>query len=106
VEAGNVNFHEIAQVVGPAIDQVFIYFSFHPICTDLLTKILKHFSKDKIRVISEPGRYFATECVTLAANIVSKRERPNPTDPSKPIVQYYLSDGGCQSNSAVLCFVF
>jgi diaminopimelate decarboxylase len=29
--------------------------------------------RGQVEVIAEPGRYFAAECMTLAANIVSRR---------------------------------
>jgi ornithine decarboxylase len=54
-----------------------------------------------IRVIAEPGRYFASECVVLVTSIIAKRERNIPCEDSnnnneaKEIKQidYYISDG-------------
>jgi ornithine decarboxylase len=46
----------------------------------------------EVKVIAEPGRYFATECVTLAVSIIGKRVRFLGENKSKQIF-YYLSDG-------------
>jgi len=52
--------------------------------------------KPEVRVIAEPGRYFATECTTLAVSVIGKRCREIHHDdgnPDEKIIQYYLSDG-------------
>lgn len=79
VDTEKLNFKNIASPLNAVIDELF---------------------PAAVRVIAEPGRYFATECVTLASNIVSRRDRQvDVQDPhtglktSKNVVQYYLSDG-------------
>lgn len=49
-----ISFEEIAMAIGPLIDELF---------------------PPEIRVISEPGRFFATAAATLAVNVVCRRER-------------------------------
>ncbi|KAL6044109.1 Ornithine decarboxylase [Balamuthia mandrillaris] len=71
VDTEAVNFPAMASVVAPCLDELF---------------------PPHVRVIAEPGRYFATETVTLAANIISRRER-QLTGATKKQIQYYLSDG-------------
>eukprot|EP00294_Goniomonas_avonlea_P001042 CAMPEP_0114552644 /NCGR_PEP_ID=MMETSP0114-20121206/7232_1 /TAXON_ID=31324 /ORGANISM="Goniomonas sp, Strain m" /LENGTH=525 /DNA_ID=CAMNT_0001737529 /DNA_START=31 /DNA_END=1608 /DNA_ORIENTATION=+ len=49
----------------------------------------------EVEVIAEPGRYFASECCTLAVNVIAKRE-PEEEDTAEgevPRTLYYLSDG-------------
>lgn len=71
----SISLKDIADAINPVLDRLF--------------------SADRVRVIAEPGRYFATEAMALAVNIVSKRQKrvcreggePHPT------FMYYLSDG-------------
>ena len=50
---GNIRFEEIADVLGKAIDA--------------------HFPDPNVRVIGEPGRYYAAPTFTLVTNITSRR---------------------------------
>ena len=55
----------------------------------------------QVEVVAEPGRYFASACMTLAANVVSRRERIVTTvneagqevDTDERSFLYYISDG-------------
>ncbi|KAL6056526.1 Ornithine decarboxylase [Balamuthia mandrillaris] len=69
VDTEELRFSDMAEVIRPVIDE--------------------HFGPH-VRVIAEPGRYFASDTVTLAANIVSRRER---VFQGKRQIHYYLSDG-------------
>jgi ornithine decarboxylase len=54
-----------------------------------------------VEIVAEPGRYFASACMTLAANVVSRRERTvTAVDATGQEVEtddrsflYYISDG-------------
>ena len=49
-----------------------------------------------VRVISEPGRYFAEACVTLACQVYSRRirsEADGEVSPGEDTHQYFVSDG-------------
>eukprot|EP01137_Pigoraptor_chileana_P034172 Opistho-2@26302 len=76
-----LNFPEIAKRISPILDSMF---------------------EADVRVIAEPGRFFAAECATLAANVIARRERNVKTTAAemaaglpemKKIAQYYISDG-------------
>jgi len=68
-----LSFSSLAKDIAPVIDELF---------------------PNEVRVIAEPGRYFATECTTLAVSIIAKRTRViNEGEKKKTIYQYYLSDG-------------
>ncbi|CAI7652635.1 hypothetical protein N7455_000541 [Penicillium solitum] len=46
-----------------------------------------------IRVIAEPGRYYVATAYTLAANVIARRDIPDPDDPSRDAFMLYLNDG-------------
>lgn len=60
-----------------------------------LRLIIEIFSADTVRVIAEPGRFYAASAFTLATNIHSKRSVR--TDDSSPATvthnMYYINDG-------------
>mmetsp|Transcript_14601 Transcript_14601/g.57325 ORF Transcript_14601/g.57325 Transcript_14601/m.57325 type:complete len:512 (-) Transcript_14601:74-1609(-) len=64
-----------------------------------ITSCLNEFFPDEgIRVIGEPGRYFASECMVLVASVIAKREREignsdTPDEKPEMCAQYYISDG-------------
>jgi ornithine decarboxylase len=56
----------------------------------------KHFSDPaKVKVISEPGTYFAEAAFTLVANVHSKNVKLD--EKGDEIVHYYITDGIYQS---------
>ncbi|KAK9237699.1 pyridoxal-dependent decarboxylase [Lipomyces kononenkoae] len=61
------NFESIAEVVGPAIDELF---------------------PPTVRVIAEPGRYYVASAYTLACHVIARRELPRPGN-----YMLYLNDG-------------
>ncbi|KAL2917334.1 Ornithine decarboxylase [Polyrhizophydium stewartii] len=73
--AEGLQFETIANVLRPAIDE--------------------HFPDD-VRVIAEPGRYFASSVFTLAVNIVARRVvanvEPAPASPSSPTTSHAALD--------------
>eukprot|EP01098_Paradermamoeba_levis_P002032 TRINITY_DN1237_c0_g1_i1.p1 TRINITY_DN1237_c0_g1~~TRINITY_DN1237_c0_g1_i1.p1 ORF type:complete len:177 (-),score=51.27 TRINITY_DN1237_c0_g1_i1:379-909(-) len=71
---GPISMTDIANRISPVIDELF---------------------PPEVTVIAEPGRYFATECMTLASNIVTVREKKVPDGQGGVRNQrlYYLSDG-------------
>eukprot|EP00475_Leptophrys_vorax_P004440 TRINITY_DN12652_c0_g1_i1.p1 TRINITY_DN12652_c0_g1~~TRINITY_DN12652_c0_g1_i1.p1 ORF type:complete len:487 (+),score=130.90 TRINITY_DN12652_c0_g1_i1:59-1519(+) len=70
---GEVTFAEIAGALNPAIESNF--------CS-------------KIRVIAEPGRFFAAGMFTLATQIVSMRTlQSSKAEPAQENVMYYINDG-------------
>ncbi|KAJ3290194.1 hypothetical protein HK104_006947 [Borealophlyctis nickersoniae] len=73
-----VTFHEIAAILGPAIDE--------------------HFDAS-IRVIAEPGRYYVCSAFTLAVNVIARRVVPRDRTgdavaaDDHPSFMYYVNDG-------------
>jgi ornithine decarboxylase len=75
--------------------------SFKDIANIINSAIATHFgSYPDLRVIAEPGRYFAAPSATLVVNVVAKRPvvRRAPADGSEPANEspaymYYLNDG-------------
>jgi len=79
VDTEDLKFSEIAQTISRDIKQMF--------------------SPD-VRVIAEPGRYFASECVVLVTSVIAKRERVIPPEDGSETpgteskrIDYYISDG-------------
>ena len=90
--AGKISFPEIASVLGPAIDDYF---------------------PSEVRVIAEPGRYYASGTYTLCVSVTSRRvilphdksssnstmmiattgEAPSQEDDNRPSYMYYVNDG-------------
>ena len=98
-------FNSIAKEINRALEQHF------PV--DLFAQLNGNDEERKLRVIAEPGRYFACSAFTLCANVIAKRvmnqsakqqqvdrealEKVNPSsaadvDTSKSIM-YYINDG-------------
>ncbi|BCR91942.1 type III PLP-dependent enzyme [Aspergillus chevalieri] len=46
-----------------------------------------------IRIIAEPGRYYVANAFTLAANVIARRDLPDPTDSTRDAYMVYLNDG-------------
>lgn len=64
-----------------------------------ISQNLKDMFSPDVRVIAEPGRYFASECVVLVTSVIAKRERVIPADEHTEVgdeikkIDYYISDG-------------
>jgi len=70
-----VKFSEVASSIAVSLDELF---------------------DPSVRVIAEPGRYFASECVVLVTTVIARRERnfeDSETNEVSHIVDYYISDG-------------
>jgi len=68
---------------------------FADVATSITASLDELFSPD-VRVIAEPGRYFASECVVLVTTVIARREREHKveeSDESSTYVDYYISDG-------------
>ncbi|KAL7048460.1 hypothetical protein ACKWTF_003350 [Chironomus riparius] len=61
------------------------------------TAIDKHFSAPNIKIVSEPGQFFATHCMTLIVNVHSKAIKLN--EEGEEVPNYYITDGIYQSFS-------
>ncbi|TKR60701.1 hypothetical protein L596_027906 [Steinernema carpocapsae] len=76
----NISFAKIAEVVGGAIDEFF------PVSLD-------------VKIIAEPGRYFASAPFSLVTNVISTARVPasritnNPVDEEREGFMYYMNDG-------------
>jgi len=71
-----INFSDIAQCVGPVINQLF---------------------PPEVQIIAEPGRYFVSQSHTLAVNVFAKREIQS----SDKSFLYYINDGVYQSFNCI-----
>lgn len=61
-----------------------------------ITASLDELFAPEVRVIAEPGRYFASECVVLVTTVIARRERSHEipdSGESETCVDYYISDG-------------
>jgi len=82
-ETNVIYFSEIAAKITPTLDELF--------------------PKDKVTIISEPGRFFVSECMTLAVTVISRRMKEDEDYPVSPVpvalannptkYLYYVSDG-------------
>lgn len=68
---GTLQFPEIARTIRSTLDELF---------------------PQNIRIIAEPGRYMASNCFTLAVNIIARRVVPSP-DGEGRVFMYYINDG-------------
>ncbi|KAJ5096076.1 Ornithine decarboxylase, partial [Penicillium alfredii] len=59
----------------------------------ILSDALDSYFPPHIRIIAEPGRYYVARAFTLAANIIARRDVPDPLDPSRDAYMLYLNDG-------------
>lgn len=69
--------------------------SLSSIAPDINSIIDQLFDKS-VRIISEPGRFFSTECVTLSCNVISKKDKTiHRAGANHPTFEthYYISDG-------------
>ncbi|OQD73558.1 hypothetical protein PENDEC_c014G03265 [Penicillium decumbens] len=58
-----------------------------------LSDALETYFPPSVRIIAEPGRYYVASAFTLAANIIARRDVPDPLDPSRDAYMLYLNDG-------------
>ncbi|KAJ5675612.1 hypothetical protein N7462_008509, partial [Penicillium macrosclerotiorum] len=59
----------------------------------ILSDALETYFPPHIRIIAEPGRYYVANAFTLAANVIARRDVPDPLDPSRDAYMLYLNDG-------------
>ncbi|KAJ5610503.1 hypothetical protein N7510_007222 [Penicillium lagena] len=59
----------------------------------ILSDALDSYFPPHIRIIAEPGRYYVASAFTLAANVIARRDVPDPLDPSRDAYMLYLNDG-------------
>ena len=59
----------------------------------ILSEALDAYFPLSVRVIAEPGRYYVGGAFTLAANVIARRDAPDPLDPSRDAFMLYLNDG-------------
>ncbi|CAI7672526.1 unnamed protein product [Penicillium manginii] len=59
----------------------------------ILSDALETYFPPNIRIIAEPGRYYVANAFTLAANVIARRDVPDPEDPSRDAYMLYLNDG-------------
>jgi ornithine decarboxylase len=59
----------------------------------ILSEALETYFPPHIRIIAEPGRYYVASAFTLAANVIARRDVPDPLDPSRDAYMLYLNDG-------------
>ncbi|KAJ5201848.1 uncharacterized protein N7498_006511 [Penicillium cinerascens] len=58
-----------------------------------LSDALETYFPPSVRIIAEPGRYYVASAFTLAANVIARRDVPDPADPSRNAYMLYLNDG-------------
>lgn len=58
-----------------------------------LSEALETYFPPSVRIIAEPGRYYVASAFTLAANVIARRDVPDPLDPSRDAYMLYLNDG-------------
>ena len=69
---------------------------FSDIATSITASLDELFPNPDIRIIAEPGRYFASECVVLVTTVIARRVRAHAdpeTGEEEEHVDYYISDG-------------
>ena len=59
----------------------------------ILSEALDAYFPLPVRVIAEPGRYYVGGAFTLAANVIARRDAPDPMEPSRDAFMLYLNDG-------------
>lgn len=59
----------------------------------VLGEALDNYFPPSVRIIAEPGRYYVANAMTLAANVIARRDVPDPSDTSRDAFMVYLNDG-------------
>ena len=77
--------------------------NFNDITSTINSSINKLFPEGMgVRIIAEPGRYYAASAYTLAANVIAKRQvKPRLTE-EKTQFMYYINDGVYGSFNCIL----
>jgi len=55
-----------------------------------------------VRIIAEPGRYYAASAYTLVANVIAKRQEESSLEEDKTRMMYYINDGVYGSFNCIL----
>lgn len=85
----------------PGFDQPEI--NFDEVTCTINSSINKLFPEGSgVRIIAEPGRYFAASAYTLAANVIAKREVEPSLAEDKTRMMYYINDGVYGSFNCIL----
>lgn len=105
--AEKVGYHlDLLDIGGGFPGQQSAKITFEEICSVLRPALDTHFPESMgVRIISEPGRYFAASAFTVAVNIIAKRKVPRDlpahaldgevelTANDEPMFMYYVNDG-------------
>ena len=59
----------------------------------VLGEALDSYFPPHVRIIAEPGRYYVANAFALAANVIARRDIPDPSDSSRDAFMLYLNDG-------------
>lgn len=85
----------------PGFDQPEI--NFDEVTCTINSSINKLFPEGSgVRIIAEPGRYYAASAYTLAANVIAKREVESRLGEDKASMMYYINDGVYGSFNCIL----
>lgn len=85
----------------PGFDQPEI--NFDEVTCTINSSINKLFPEGSgVRIIAEPGRYYAASAYTLAANVIAKREVESSLGEDKGSMMYYINDGVYGSFNCIL----
>jgi ornithine decarboxylase len=76
-------FDEISREINKSLDEFFPIDFFNKLNTN---------DDNKLKIIAEPGRYYAQSAFTLSVNVIAKRITKQTSDDSK-IIMYYINDG-------------
>lgn len=76
--------------------------SIDEVATIVNTALDTFFPDKSVRVISEPGRYYASAAFTLVTNVQSKRVCLDPATGATDRMMYYLNDGVYASFNCIL----
>ena len=69
-----INFDDITRTINASIDELFPKVS-------------------GVRIIAEPGRYYAASAYTLTANVIAKRQVESDLEEDKAKLMYFINDG-------------
>jgi ornithine decarboxylase len=87
-QAAHLGFDlKLLDVGGGFVDDTFETFA-----ANLTEALEEHFPPGTVRVIGEPGRYYASNAFTLATNVIARREVAADGHPGKSYM-LYLNDG-------------
>jgi len=97
-DSNKITFNQIAKVIRRALNDFF------PIKSDMTSE----FKSDKLEIIAEPGRFFASAAVSLCANIIGKSQVPasritkRTENDYETGFMYYINDGVYGSFNCIL----